>query len=143
MLGEAQCAELRRAPNMNQTKKSVTMFLNVDLDLRAHQNLDELLRFLEPFVLVMNKTAQDATVELNQGPYSLDETLMKFVEIIQSLPQRAKDLWNECEFRRFNIGIQGENEPHEEHFSVSEKTIALLTSIRSELLLTVYAPTQR
>jgi hypothetical protein len=126
---------------MASTANAVTTFLNVDLDLRAHKGeLKELLRYIDPFVLVLHEIEREASVELNQQCASLEETLVGFIEVIQGLPQQAKDLWNQCEYRRFNVGIQAENTPREEHFSVSSQVIARLADIRSEILITVYAP---
>lgn len=118
-----------------------TIFLNVDLDLRGASGLDELIRYLKPAVVVMNWTTADLSVELNiEGSCSLDETLRRFVTIVQSLPQSARKIWDGCEFRRFNAGIQAGREPHEEHFLISKEVIAAVASIQGELLVTVYAP---
>lgn len=121
---------------------AVTTFLNVDLDLRAREDeLKELLRYIAPFVVVLNKIEQEASVELIRDWGSLEETLVSFIEVIHGLPQEAKDLWSHCEYRRFNVGIQAENAPHEEHFALSSEIISRLAGIRSEMLITVYAPT--
>jgi hypothetical protein len=122
------------------TKNSTTTFLNVDLDLRVDRDLDELLKFLEPFAFVLNKNGPEASVELRHSPYSLDGTLKKFVEHIEGLPPRAMRLWNQCEYRRFNVGIQAGTEPHESHFTISNKAIGQLVNVASELIVTVYAP---
>jgi hypothetical protein len=126
---------------MSGMKTSTTTFLNVDLDLRVDRGLDELLKILEPFAFVLNKSTQEASVELRQGPHSLDDTLKKFVEHIERLPPQAKRLWNQCEYRRFNVGIQAGTEPHEARFTISNKVIGQLANIGSELTVTVYAPT--
>ena len=126
---------------MTSATNAVTTFLNVDLDLRAREDeLKELLRFMDPFVLVLHEIEREASVELNQQCSSLEETLVCFIEVIQGLPLKAKDLWNQCEYRRFNVGIQAENAHHEEHFAVSSQVIARLADIQSEMLITVYAP---
>ena len=72
---------------------AVTTFLNVDLDLRAREDeLKELLRYIAPFVVVLNKIEQEASVELIRDWGSLEETLVSFIEVIHGLPQEAKDL---------------------------------------------------
>jgi hypothetical protein len=121
-------------------KRATTSFLNVDLDLGAQCDLEEFLRCLGPYVIVLNRTEQGASVELNQTYSSVDEVLLKWIEIIQRLPQEAKSIWDQCEFRVMNIGIQSGVEPHEAHFSISGKTISLLASIQCEIVFTVYAP---
>jgi hypothetical protein len=126
---------------MSGAKRSTTKFLNVDLDLRVDRGLDELLKLLEPFAFVLNKNGPEASAELRHSPYSLDGTLKKFVEHIEGLPPEAMRLWNQCEYRRFNVGIQAGTEPHESHFTISNKIIGRLANVGSELIVTVYAPT--
>jgi hypothetical protein len=60
--------------------------------------------------------------------------------LIKSLPPRQAAIWKNCIFRRFNIGIQGGGEPHMAEFKLSAKAVSLLTEIRAELCITVYAP---
>jgi hypothetical protein len=43
---------------MSDDKKSVTTFLNVDVDLRCEQGLDELLGYFEPSVLILYRTTE-------------------------------------------------------------------------------------
>jgi hypothetical protein len=125
---------------MSLAKKTGTSFLTVDLDLGAQCDLEELLRHLETAVLVLYRTEKFLSLELNEPYLSLDETLVKWVEVIERLPSEAKKIWDRCEFRRMNIGIQGGVEPHEAHFTISSKTISSLASVQSEIMLTVYAP---
>jgi hypothetical protein len=52
---------------MSDDKKSVTRFLNVDVDLRCKQGLDELLGYFEPAVLILYRTTEEASMELNES----------------------------------------------------------------------------
>lgn len=124
---------------MSTEKQNKTRFLNVDLDIQCMSGLENLLNFLNPHVFVLGKDEKSASVELNTQYRSLDETLQGFVELIKSLPQQSANIWNHCEKRVFNIGIQGGIEPREAFFFLSHKTISLLTSIQAEVQITVYA----
>ena len=125
---------------MTLEKRATTSFLNVDLDLGAKCDLAELLKHLEPHVLVLNATEQFLSVELNESYSSVDETIVGWIEVVKLLPPEAKNVWDQCEFRRINIGIQGGVEPREAHFTISSKTISLLADLQSEIMFTVYAP---
>jgi hypothetical protein len=120
--------------------KSTTTFLNVDLEIRVQSGLEELLGHFEPLAFALHQTTQDALVELNAEYNSLEDCLVKLVELVQSLPEQARTIWDRCEFRRMNIGIQAGYEPHDTCFTISSRTIALLAGLQTELSFTVYAP---
>jgi hypothetical protein len=90
---------------MPPKEESVTEFLNVDLDIRARAGLDELLRSMAPSVIVLSQPEHFASVELNEEALSLEETVVKFIELIESFPPAMRDIWNRCEWRSLNIGI--------------------------------------
>jgi hypothetical protein len=121
-------------------EESVTRFLNVDLDLRAEAGIEELLGYLEPSMLVLNKTAMEATLELNQEYDSLEETVAGFIAVVRSLPPPAISLWERCELRRMNIGVQAGMQPHQALFVLSKDAVASLADVRAEVMFTVYAP---
>jgi hypothetical protein len=122
---------------------ATTNFLNVDLDLRARNGLDDLLKYLDQSVVVLNHTAHDASVELNKENASLEETLVNIIELVESLPPSARSIWTQCEFRRMNIGIQAGNKPHAALFTISSNTISLLARLQCEITFTVYSSADR
>jgi hypothetical protein len=124
---------------MTLPAKSVTEFLNVDIDLRSKNGIAELIDYLGPSVIVLNQTADEASFELNKMHSSLDEALLNIVELVRSLPHEAQAIWNQCEFRKANIGIQAGTEPYAAHYKISNKIVALLASVQIEIAFTVYA----
>jgi hypothetical protein len=125
---------------MSDDKKSVTTFLNVDVDLRCEQGLDELLGYFEPAVLVLHRTTEEASMELNESHRSLEETIVHISELVQSLPAEARKLWERCDLRRLNIGVQAGNVPHQAYFAISSETIARIAPLGFEIVFTLYAP---
>jgi hypothetical protein len=117
---------------------SITRFLNVDLDLRADSRLDDLIRGFGSSVTVLNNTTHNASLELSVEHDSVEETVLHFLDIIDALPPEAKSIWEQCEYRKLNIGIQGGSQPHEAQFVVSNKTVSLLGNAQLELVITVY-----
>jgi hypothetical protein len=127
---------------MASSSQCPTKFLNVDLDL-CGSGLEELLGYLGCSVLVMHQTAQDLALELSDSNNdSLDVTLAKWVELIQSLPEQGRAIWDRCDRRSMNIGIQSSGEPHAAVFAVSSTTVSRLAGIQAEIALTVYAPVE-
>jgi hypothetical protein len=125
---------------VSSVEKSVTTFLNVDLDLRAQSGLEELLAHLQPAAFVLHQTAEFACVEASKEHWSLEQAVVDLVEIIQSLPPQAKAIWSRCESRTFNIGIQAGSEPHQAYFALSGNAVSLLASVQADITITVYRP---
>ena len=124
---------------MPASGNATTRFLNVDVDLRARNGLDELLEYFDPSVVVLNRTAHDASVELGSDFASLEETLLKIAELVGSMPPPTQSIWSQCDFRRMNIGIQSGTKPHASLFTISRETVALLARFQFEIMFTVYS----
>jgi hypothetical protein len=125
---------------MPPKEESMTQFLNVDLDIRARASLEDLLRSMSPPVIVLHQAEEFAVVELSESYSSLDETIVKLAELIKSLPVQARHIWDQCEARVLNIGIQAGNEPHAAEFAISSKTVLMLAEVKFEMIITTYAP---
>jgi hypothetical protein len=87
----------------------------------------------------MNQAAQEASLELNERASSLEGALVLWIELIQSLPEAARAIWDQCELRSINIGIQGGTEPHAVCFTIPSETVRQIASLQIEIALTVYA----
>jgi hypothetical protein len=125
---------------MSSKDKSVTEFLNVDLDIRVQGGLQAILDAMASSVIVLNQSAQTASVELNENYSSLEETTARLVELVNSLPPEAKTIWGQCELRSLNVGIQAGVEPHSSAFAISQETVSALADAGLEVVFTVYAP---
>lgn len=115
-------------------------FLNVDLDLRSDAELQELLDALKLSDLVINNLAKGfASVGLkNSQPQSVDEAVLVYSDAIRALLARPLSIWKQCGSRSFDVGIQSGREPHEKHFCLPEKTVALMAGMSAELTITIY-----
>ena len=125
---------------MPPKEESVTQFLNVDLDIRAPAGLEALLGSMASSIVVLHQAEHAASVELNEEALPLEETVVKLIELIESLPPAMRDIWNQCEWRSLNIGIQAGSEPHSFTFALSERTVSLIAAVKLEVVFTVYAP---
>jgi hypothetical protein len=122
-------------------RETVTKFLNVDLDIRAKTgDLGDFLRLIEPLVVVLHRTEQEASMELLREFPTLEETAVNLVRLVETLPSQAGDIWNRLEFRKLNVGIQACCEPRSASFAISAETVELLAGAEFEILFTVYAP---
>jgi hypothetical protein len=121
-------------------KQSVTKFLNVDLDIRSQVGLDEFLESLASSIISLHRANEDAFLALNEHYPTLEETIMGWLKLIDSLPIRMKEIWNQFEFRGLNIGIQAGSEPYASSFAISPNLVSLIADQRLELVFPVYAP---
>ena len=123
---------------MSSEGESGTRFLNVDLDLYADHGLDDLIRGFGPSVILLNRTANFASLELGHDHGSLEEAALHFLRIIEALPAQLQDSWTQCSARRFNIGIQAGERPHETLFAMSNDVVSRLGSAGIDIVITVY-----
>ena len=123
---------------MPPAREADTQFLNVDLDIRAEHDLDALLEYMGDSVIAMYQTASLAAVELSDQYPTLDETIRGFAALIESLPEQGRRIWERCQSRSMNIGIQSGDEPYSVEFALSKESINRLAAMGCEIAITVY-----
>jgi len=119
----------------------VTAFLNVDLDLRSKSDLGPLVAALEPKAFDLNPGGDKNFVVLEVltlDPKTIDATIREFFEAFRALPPGARKIWDQCHSRVFNIGIQAGRQPYSSEFSISPKSVSLVSSMNAEMTLTIY-----
>jgi hypothetical protein len=112
-------------------------FLNVDLDLYDKGGLRELVRAMEPGMFVMHEAEDFASLELATGTTpGLDSVLNGLTDIVEALPRPARTLWNKCQRRVMNVGVESVSAPAV--LSIPLRTLKRLIAIGAELELTLY-----
>ena len=88
-------------------------FINVDLEVWSHEDLSTFAAAVEPqgFVLHVGRVRRKflARIEANSArpPTSPERTMWALLQMIESLPPRARQLWRRAESRVFNVGYEG------------------------------------
>jgi hypothetical protein len=104
---------------------SVTRFLNVDLELVATFDLAPLLEYFnaETFTLRDSVAEGRRTVwmELHPDPKDTDDAILRYSMLVESLPSDFRRLWDACEDRCLNVGIQSGLAPHATAFPISNR----------------------
>lgn len=117
---------------------SETKFLNVDLDLRGKTGISEVLDALGRDVIHLNCETDDfAWVEISCLLKNIDDVVSEYFKLIDSLPRKARTVWNKLDSRIFNIGIEGGTTKRSE-FRLSEKSISQIQAMGGEIIITVY-----
>lgn len=116
-----------------------TQFLNIDLDLRAKFDLSEITEALHPDIFMMNNEVMGfSTFEHAEQFNTIDEGIALFFKSVEKLPSSVRALWNQCDSRVMNVGIQAGIEPHSSHFLISDKSLELLRALQTSVEFTVY-----
>jgi hypothetical protein len=120
-----------------------TQFLNVDLELVATFDLAPLLEHFNPTTFTLRDSVDDGRrtvwMELDADPKDTDDAILRYAMLVESLPSDIRRLWDECEDRCLNVGIQSGLTPHASAFRISTDAIAKLVAIAARLEITVYS----
>lgn len=136
-------------PRDRQARGPLYRFANVDLDVASRADLAPLIAALEPRAFCLHGSAfrrgrlNVATFELSRQPRNPDAGIRAFVAVIESLPPKARALWNGARKRDFNVGVDAAE--GSQVFTVLAETVALAGRVRGSISFTVYplAPDRR
>ena len=121
---------------------SRTRFLNVDLELVSTKEVDPLLAHWSDatFTLRDSVDASRRTIwlELGGAPQDADAAVRDFADLVETLPADLRNLWNDCEDRCLNVGVEGGASPDASAFRISTGSIVALAAMSARLEFTVY-----
>jgi hypothetical protein len=127
-----------RSQNENPTR-----LLNVDLELVGTAELDPLLQRFSVSACVLRDSNESGRrtvwLELEGESFDANGTLVRFAELVAGLPRDMRALWDRCDDRCLNVGIQAGTTPHDAAFRIEAGTVARLAGIAARLEFTVYA----
>ena len=122
---------------------SVTRFLNIDLELVATFDLAPLLEYFNQTVFKLRDSVDQGRrtvwMELYADPKDMDDAILRYAMLVESLPKEIRRLWDKCEDRCLNVGIQSGRAPHASAFRISTGAIEKLVAIGARLEITVYS----
>ena len=118
-----------------------TYFLNVDLELVTGGEIGPLLA--EWGALVMLRDSVDdgkrtIWIELEEEYIDVDSTLRGFLDLVESLPAPLRKLWDECDDRCFNVGVQAGATPNSVAIGISSNTLRRIAVVDAHAVFTVY-----
>jgi hypothetical protein len=120
-----------------------TRFLNVDLELVATFDLAPLVERFDSTIFTLRDSVDEGRrtvwMELHADPKDTNDAILRYAMLVESLPSDIRQLWDECEDRCLNVGIQSGLTPHASAFRISLDAIAKLGAITARLEITVYS----
>jgi hypothetical protein len=122
--------------------EAATRFLNVDLELVSTGALGPLLAALAREAIVLRDRVdggkQVVWLELGHQPAGIEEAIHDFTRLIEALPPELRRVWDGCEDRCLNVGVQGGLGPHASAFTISASAVAAAAAVSARLEFTVY-----
>ncbi len=68
------------------------------------------------------------------------EAVDELAKIVENLTPEARDQWNRCISRRFDMGFQGQDEPFHAKWLITTDVLKRVTSVNGELAISIYRP---
>ena len=128
------------------TDEPNTHFLNVDLDIHSNRDLQQLVEYLQPKVIVLFvgkvRRKYEAHLEVAGATRTPDQTIRAFCRLIGNLPKAERRIWDAAAVRSFSIGVEAVIGSSVQDFKVRHETVTAVSQIGGEIVLTVYAPAQ-
>lgn len=119
----------------------VTSYANVDLVLKAPEDLSSLVAQFCDNVMVLSAGSPTASNEAilevhhNGGPEGAINT---FCDLVDSLPGEARAIWTRCTERTLDVGFNAGLEPWPYQSSIGAKTLERVARIGAKLMITIY-----
>jgi hypothetical protein len=119
-----------------------THYANVDLVLKADEDLSSLVAEFGQKVVVLNAAApnarNEAILEIDHqgGP---DAAINGFCDLIEKFSPDARTLWKSCSERTFDIGFNTGLEPWPYRATVDARTLERAAAAGVNLIISVYA----
>jgi hypothetical protein len=135
---------LRCNSAMSRTKKhpSITEFLNVDLDIYAHYDLQPLVTARGRKVKVLyagrERRSYSAHLELARITKFADSTIRGFCSVIRALPRPERKSWDRARRRDFSVGFQAGEQPNSSDFVIQASTVQAAADLAGRIVLTLY-----
>ncbi|BAZ06510.1 hypothetical protein [Calothrix sp. NIES-3974] len=118
-------------------------FLNVDLEIESHQNLQPIVEGLGDKVMNLYcGKAQDhylATFELSDvSAADPDSIISNFCLLIENLEGEGKKLWDSAFAKVFDIGYEAGLQPSSYSSEISPGTIKKISMLGASIRVTIY-----
>lgn len=122
-------------------------FINTDLDIVSKVDLSPLATFFEDLAMVFNNHHHNGqnhlTLELNCREGSCErtaeETIQEFSDLLKTMPQNLRTIWDECDVRQLDMGFDSFVEPKFTHRSdLSPKVLRLAADLNATVRVTIY-----
>lgn len=117
-----------------------THYANVDLVLKASEDLSPLVAAFGDKVIVLNAgkmPENEAILEVHHegGP---EDAIKAFCDLVDSLSPGARAIWTRCNERTFDVGFNAGLEPWPFRSAIGPGTLARASKVGATLVVSIY-----
>ena len=118
-------------------------YLNVDLDIESREPLAPIIEALDGDVAVLYQgTAREFyTLSLEVADCSFGDaeaTINNLCLLLENLPPEARQLWDRCCTRIFDIGYESGDHPRSFRSILHPETVARVAALGAAIMVTIY-----
>lgn len=124
--------------------KTMSTFLNVDLDINSRSSLEPLLQELDERVAVLYSESKPrkhfAVIEVARlwRKPTADKTIAALCDLIENLSPKSRRIWKLSHQKIFNIGVELPANERATYSSISNDSLSKISSLGATLILTCY-----
>jgi hypothetical protein len=133
----------RRPVNSNVRQLPMEIqYLNTDLEIESKSDLSKIVGHFGDDVLVHHhgeiRGYQHASVSIAGGSTDANATIDYFCDLIESLPTEARQIWDGCCSRVFDVGYESGTSPQNFRSEIRASTIARVGNLGASIAITIY-----
>jgi len=118
-----------------------TTFLNIDLDIESIIDIAPIVKSFGENVTVLRNDQIDGVY---YGSFETllaepNEIIAEYSRIIANLDSKARQIWDQCRVKRFDIGFQGAENQYSYNSTLSNDSLSKISALGGELVITIYA----
>ena len=121
-------------------------YLNTDLVIESRNDLSKIVEEFGDDVIVLHhgemRGYQHASFEVAEWSTDADGTINSFCMLVESLPHEAREIWNGCISRVFDVGYESGSSPPNFRSEIRASTIRRVANIGASVVITIYPETQ-
>ena len=121
-------------------------YLNTDLEIESQSDLSQIVEEFGEDVLVLYhgeiRGYQHGSFEIPGGSTDADATINYFCTLVEQLPKDAREIWDECCSRMFDIGYESGSAPQTFRSEIRAATIQRVAKIGAGVVITIYPKTR-
>lgn len=131
-------------PTAPKTQQPEIQYLNTDLDLICPRSPGPLIAHLESaglFALAEPRAVAAGwltTLETEASFREPNPNLLEFLAAIDSMPAEARESWDACSLREFNLGYECGLSPWAFSHGIASETLGRISASAATLRLTLY-----
>ena len=120
-------------------------FLNVDLEIESPDDLRLLIVELEKncslHIHDKKENSNNFAVFSHHSSYingEINEILALFCDSIEDLSQKAREIWNTCQSKKFDAGFESGNSPKDFQTEIRTDILKRITELGASIAITIY-----